>query len=105
THVLIGHAYRDAGEYERARRQLRAALELDPTVRRAHYTLGSVILADPALGPERRAQAILEFREELKLAPNDAQTCDALGVELLAADRPAEALALFETAIRTDERA
>jgi tetratricopeptide (TPR) repeat protein len=105
THVLIGHAYRDAGEYEHARRELRAALAQDPKVRRAHYTLATVILADAALGPERRQQAVLEFREELKLPPDDAQTCDALGVELLDAGQAAEALTFFERAVRAEERA
>src|SRR5258708_30498771 len=37
THVLIGRTYRDFGDHERARAELRAALKQDPRVRRAHY--------------------------------------------------------------------
>ena len=36
TRVLIGRAYRDAGEYDRARAELQAALRQDPGARRAH---------------------------------------------------------------------
>jgi len=65
THVLIGRAYRDAGEYDRARAELQAALARDATVRRAHYYLGMVALADARVGPDRLDRAIAEFREEL----------------------------------------
>ena len=105
TRVIIGHAYRDAGEYDRARHELEGALVQEPKLRRAHYTLASVLLADASLGPERRARAIAEYREELKLAPDDAQTCDALGLELLDAGSADEALALFESAARGEPRA
>jgi tetratricopeptide (TPR) repeat protein len=87
TRVLIGRAYRDAGEYERARIELHAALRQDPGVRRAHYYLGMVALADAKTAePLEAAQA--EFREELKLAPEDPLTSDQLGLALLDAARP-----------------
>jgi tetratricopeptide (TPR) repeat protein len=104
THVLIGRTYRDAGELERARAALRAALSQDPSVRRAHYYLGMVTLADAALGPDRLEHALAEFREELKLSPQDALANDQLGLALLEAGRPAEALPPFETAVRTESR-
>jgi tetratricopeptide (TPR) repeat protein len=104
THVLIGRAYRDAGEYERARGELRAALDQDPSVRRAHYYLGMVVLADATTGPERLEKAIAEFLEELKRAPNDPQTNDQLGLALLQAGREAEALPAFESAVREEAR-
>ena len=50
-HVLIGRAYRDAGEYERARTHFRSALSQDPRVRHAHYYLGMTALADEEAGP------------------------------------------------------
>ncbi len=105
THVLIGRAYRDAGEYGRARAELQAALAQDPKVRRAHYYLGMVILADAGTGPDRLARAIAEFQEELKLAPEDPLTNDQLGLTLLDDERPAEARPAFETAIHGDARA
>lgn len=104
TRILIGRAYRDAGEYDRARAELRAALLQDPSARRAHYYLGMVALADAGTGPDRLDLAIAEFREELKLEPHDPLTNDQLGVALLDAERPAEALAALETALRGDAR-
>ena len=77
THVLIGRAYRDAGEYARASAELGAALRQDPGVRRAHYYLGMVALADVGIGPERYEKARVEFLEELKLAPEDPLTIDS----------------------------
>jgi tetratricopeptide (TPR) repeat protein len=105
TRVLIGRAYRDAREYERARRELRAALAQDPRVRRAHYYLGMVVQADARTGPERLEQAIAEFRAELRLAPGDAVAGDQLGAALLDAGRPAEALPVLEAAARERPRA
>ncbi len=104
TRVLIGRAYRDAAEYDRARAFLRKALEQDPGVRRAHYYLGMVALADAKTGTDRLRQAEAEFREELKLAPQDPLTSDQLGLALLDAVRPAEALPLLETAVRGERR-
>lgn len=104
THVLIGRAYRDAGEYDRARVQLRAALAQDAGARRAHYYLGMVDLADARVGPDRLDLAMAEFRAELKLAPDDAPANDQLGLALLDAGRPAEALPALETAVRAQAR-
>jgi tetratricopeptide (TPR) repeat protein len=102
--VLIGRAYRDAGEHDRARAQLQAALAQDSTVRRAHYYLGMVVLADARVGPDRLDRAMAEFREELKLAPDDAPANDQLGLALLEAGRPAEALPPLESAARAQPR-
>jgi len=104
THVLIGRAYRDAGEYDGARAELQAALARDPAVRRAHYYLGMVILADARTGPERLDRAMAEFQEELKLAPDDAPANDQLGLALLEAGRPDEALPPLERAVRARAR-
>ena len=104
THVLIGRAYRDAGEYDRARAELEAALEQDPSVRRAHYYLGMAILEDARAGAERRERALAEFRAELKLAPEDALANDQLGLALLEAGREAEALPALEAATRGEAR-
>jgi tetratricopeptide (TPR) repeat protein len=104
THVLIGRAYRDAGEAGRATASLRAALALDPNVRRAHYYLGVVLLADATLGRARFERAAEEFRAELKLAPDDALANDQLGSALFEAERPADALPAFEAAARAEPR-
>ncbi len=105
TRVLIGRTYRDAGEYARATTELRAALAQDPGVRRAHYYLGMVLQADATTNADRLEKAIMEFQEELKLAPQDPLASDQLGLALLDAGRAAEALPALETAAREDPRA
>ena len=99
THVLIGRTYRDFGEYDRARAELRAALKQDPRVRRAHYYLGMVALLDQ--WSTRLEEAIAEFRQELRLAPRDPITNLRLGMALVEAQRPAEALSALELAARS----
>lgn len=101
TRVLIGRAYRDAGEYDRARKELRAALAQDPRVRRAHYYLGMVAVLDA--GASNLEEAIAEFRKELALAPRDPVTTLRLGMALLEAQRPAEALPHLELASRVPD--
>lgn len=104
SHVLIGRAYRDASEYERATGALRAALAQDPRVRHAHYYLGMILRSDPKTGPGHLDKAIAEFREELKLAPQDPLTNDQLGLALLESERFDAALPALETAVRGDAR-
>jgi tetratricopeptide (TPR) repeat protein len=104
THVLIGRSYRDAGQPERARKELERALAQDPSVRRAHYYLGMLAFAD-VTAPDRLDRAIAEFREELKLAPGDPLASSQLGVALLDAGRPEEALPALQDAARGEPRA
>jgi tetratricopeptide (TPR) repeat protein len=104
TRVLIGRTLRDAGEYDRARTHLEAAVAQDPEVRRAHYSLGLVLLADARGGPERIERAIAEFRAELRLDPQDALANDQLGTALLDVGRPEEARPPLEAAVRADAR-
>jgi tetratricopeptide (TPR) repeat protein len=98
TRLLIGRAYRDAGHYERARAELRAALKLSPRIRYAHYYLGMVA----ARQGERAAlaEAIDEFRAELALAPDDPLANLELGVALAESQRCEEALPALEVAAR-----
>jgi tetratricopeptide (TPR) repeat protein len=100
THVLVGRAYRDFGEYERARAELQAALKQDPHVRRAHYYLGMVFLTGE--GMSRLEDAIAEFRAELKLTPRDPATNLSLGRALVEARREEEALPALELATRSE---
>jgi len=102
THVLVGRAWRDAGEYERAERELRRALEVDPKVRRAHYYLGTVAASDPA--PARQEAAIAEFREELRISGEDAVVLDQLGVTLVETGRSEEAVPVLERALAIESR-
>jgi tetratricopeptide (TPR) repeat protein len=94
--VLLGRTYRDAAQYDRARVVLRRALKADPTVRRAHYYLGTTaILAEGMLGLD---EAIREFRAELRSSPRDALTNFRLGMSLVEARRPADAIPYLEIA-------
>jgi tetratricopeptide (TPR) repeat protein len=98
THVLIGRTYRDAGEYDRARSALTTALAMNPRVRHAHYYLGTIgVMAE---GVMRLDEAIGEFQQELRLAPNDTATTLRLGMALVEARRDAAALAPLEAAAR-----
>lgn len=96
THVLVGRAYRDFGEYDRARSSLRKALALDPRARRAHYYLGMVEVLDR--GADGLPDAIREFQQEATLAPRDPLTHLRLGMALVEAHRAAEAIPSLEIA-------
>ena len=98
TYVLIGRTYRDAGQYDRARRALDAALRMDSRVRRAHYYLGTIAVSQDAT---RLDEAIGEFQQELRLAPTDPATNLRLGMALVEARQNASAVLALEAAIRT----
>jgi predicted Zn-dependent protease len=98
TYVLIGRTYRDAGEYDRARSALLTATKKDPRVRRAHYYLGTIaVLAEGAV---RLDEAIDEFKKELTIAPDDPVATLRLGMALVEAQRPAEALPVLKSAAK-----
>jgi tetratricopeptide (TPR) repeat protein len=90
TFVLVGRTYRDFGQPQRAAASLRQALALDPSVRRAHYYLGTLALLD-ADGP-RLDEAIAELQRELALYPGDEPTLLYLGMALVESKRYEEAL-------------
>jgi tetratricopeptide (TPR) repeat protein len=100
THVLIGRTYRDFKEFDRAQAELRLALKLDPRVRRAHYYLGTVAIMSE--GPARLDEAIAEFQQELKLYPGDPLVSLRLGIALMEARRPEEALPVLEIAVGSE---
>jgi tetratricopeptide (TPR) repeat protein len=99
THVLIGGAYRDAGEFARAEAELQAALKQDPRVRRAHYLLAMAILDQK--GNAGVEEAIPHFQAELRLAPEDPVANLEMGVALVEGQRPAEAVAALAVAARS----
>jgi len=86
TYVLIGRTYRDAVYLDQARTAFETALKKDPRARRAHYYLGT--LAVLGEGVLRLDEAIAEFRQELKLAPDDPVANLRLGMALVEAQRP-----------------
>ena len=100
THVLIGRTWRDFGQYDRARAELRTALKIDPKARRAHYYLGMVHVTDG--GVSRLDEAIAEFREELALAPKDPLASLQLGMAYVEGRRYEEAAPLLGLAVGTE---
>ena len=100
TYVLVGRAYRDAGEFARARAAFTHALKLDARVRRAHYYLGTTAVLEE--GVVRLDEAIAEFRKELTLAPRDPITSLRLGMALVEAQRPADALPYLKLAAASE---
>jgi tetratricopeptide (TPR) repeat protein len=96
THVLIGRTWRDFEDYERARSELEAALELDPKVRRAHYYLGMIQVTEG--GVSRLDAAIAEFRKELAVHARDPVTSLQLGMAYVEARRYEEAAPLLALA-------
>ena len=98
TRILIGRTYRDFGHWDRAHRELEAALELDPQVRRANYYLGSVDLFDQGLN--LLAEAMEHFEAELRVSPDDPMTNLYLGAALVEQRRPEEAAPRLERASR-----
>ncbi len=104
AYVLVGRAYRDADDRGRARAALAKAIELDPRVRRAHYYLGTLVLADDETRSDRLERAIAELEAELAVSPQDALTCDQLALALLDAGRLGEAMTAAERAVELDPR-
>ena len=100
TDVLIGRAYRDAGEYGRARTALETALGTDPRARRAHYYLATVALMEQ--GAIRLDEAIAHLEAELSLAPGDPVVNARLGMALVEAHREADALPALSIASRAE---
>lgn len=99
TDVLIGRTYRDAGEYDRARKALRLALRKDPRTRRAHYYLGTIAVLEE--GAVQLETAIAEFQQELAINPKDPVASLRLGMALVEAQQPAAALPRLQAAVAT----
>ena len=64
--LLVGEAYADARDFDRAISLFHRATELQPTLVKAHYDAGMAYLRS-----DRPAQAQEEFESELVLAPDD----------------------------------
>ena len=96
--MLIGRTYRDFRLFDQARAALNKALAQDPSVRRAHYYLGTLALMSE--GDVPLEEAIREFRAELKLTPDDPVVNLRLGMALADARREEAALQPLGVAAR-----
>jgi len=103
TWVLIGRTYRDFRLHDRARAAFTRALKMDPRTRRAHYYLATVAIISE--GVLLLDEAIREFQEELKLAPDDEWANLGLGMTLAEARRYPEALPPLEKAAQSSPTA
>lgn len=93
TQVLIGREYLDAGVYDRAAAAMRRALSMDPNTRHAHYYLGMTAVMSEGIA--RLDEAIAQFQQERKVAPDNPLNTLRLGMALVEARREREALPLL----------
>jgi tetratricopeptide (TPR) repeat protein len=89
--MTAGDLYTQVDDYEDALRCFRKAIELDPTMDRAHHFAGVALIR---LG--RPSEAIAELEAELKLAPNDPDTQYNLAYALLETSEKDQAMAILE---------
>jgi arylsulfatase A-like enzyme/Flp pilus assembly protein TadD len=80
-----------AGDPVRAREAFESALRADPSLARAHSSLGALDIED-----RRAAEAIAHWRAATTLDPREFETVLALGVSLARRGRAAEARAALE---------
>ena len=92
--LLIGQLWIEIGDYARSVAALHRALQLDPSLPKAHFYAG---LAD--LRWERWNEAADEFRAELVLRPDDAEAKYDLGFVYLQQSRADEAMVLFQQVV------
>jgi tetratricopeptide (TPR) repeat protein len=97
-HLLIGLAYRDAGQLEEAEAGLRRAIELDPEQTEAIQSLG-LLLATQG----RSTDAVKWLKRRAELQPYDSVTLKALGAQMARLDRQEEAVKLLEEAWKNTE--
>jgi tetratricopeptide (TPR) repeat protein len=77
NHIFLGRAYSQAGYAAEATAEFHKAMELNPKSKGAHYQLGlSYLREDEAAGYDK---AVLEFRVELVLHPDDFPSHYMLG--------------------------
>jgi len=89
--MTAGDLYTQVDDYEDALRCFRKAIELDPTMDRAHHFAGVALIR---LG--RPSEAIAELEAELKLAPNDPDTQYDLAYALLHTSEKDQPMAILE---------
>lgn len=92
--LLIGQLWIEIGDYARSIAVLHRALQLDPSLPKAHFYAG---LAN--LRWEHWNEAADEFKAELALRPNDAEAKYDLGFVYLQQGRADEAMALFQQVV------
>ena len=94
--LLVGQLWSDIEDYSRAVAAFHRALQIDPSLARAHYFSG---LAQ--LHWEHVPEALDEFNAALKLAPDDPDAKIGIGYVLMQQGKTAEAIELFRSVVKT----
>ena len=97
AHLKRGRMYRERGESDAAARDLRRAVELDPTA-----TLPLELLGDTYLSLQRHDRAAERYQSYLSLDDRSAQVWYKLGLAFYRGGRPAAAVAALERSISLD---
>lgn len=92
--VLVGQLWTDMGDYSRAVKAFQRALDRDPSLAKAHYFAG---LAQ--LHWEHVNEALVEFGEALKLAPDDPDAKIGVGYVYMQQGKTTEAVKLFRSVV------
>lgn len=98
--VVLGHAFAQQDDYERAIESLKKAIELQPDVAEAHLTLGEIYMRQGRL-----EEAEAELRAELRHHPEDLRARYVLATVLDLARRSEEAMEVLQTLLEKSPRA
>lgn len=97
-YLILGARYYQNGSYELARERLERALEIDPKMTQAHYTLA---LTHEKLGNMRLATK--HYNQAVKVAPNDYDARNAYAVFLCRQRQFDDAEKQFDRALRISD--
>lgn len=95
----LGSILGQAGDFPDAETALTRAIQLQPDLAKAHYSLALTLIGNPQ-GKMDWAGAIAECREALKLQPDYPEALNILGAGLAATGQPDEAIPTLEKAIQ-----
>jgi len=95
--VERAHELYDSGRWAEAAAELQAAIEADSSVASWHFNLALTLEA-----MEEYGQACEAYQTAVKLAPDDLEALNCLGVNLTRLGRYAESLAAFERLAKLD---
>ena len=98
--LALGNALRGAGKSTEAIAQFRETMRRDPSkTATAMMGIGTILL-----GEKRLAEAEVEFRGALSVAPARADLYERLGVVMMLRDKLSEAITLFRQALEVDPK-
>ena len=92
--MSAGQLWIDINDYQRAVDDFHQALQLDPSLAKAHYFAGQAYIRW-----EHWAEALEEFQDELKLNPGDTEAKYNMGFVNLEQSKTDDAVKLFEEVI------